>query len=95
MGVDIDREIRKVCDAGSLPLVLLIRWAAEIGADAQPSPGRSSAKPIEPSQLVDAWPGLFAESTVEDPLRHPASKSRLIRDGQATFLRILLAEDML
>ncbi|RPI92587.1 MAG: response regulator, partial [Chloroflexi bacterium] len=97
-GIMLAREIRKLCDEESLPIVLLTSLGRrEIGADNMEFAAYLT-KPLKQSALYDALAGLFARELIS-PKADPATSSpqgkRAIdmEFGKRHPLRILLAED--
>jgi GAF domain-containing protein/DNA-binding response OmpR family regulator len=97
-GIMLAREIRKLCDEESLPIVLLTSLGRrEIGADDLEFAAYLT-KPLKQSALYDALAGLFARELIS-PKADPATSSlqgkRVIDKelGKRHPLRILLAED--
>jgi signal transduction histidine kinase/CheY-like chemotaxis protein len=91
-GIMLTREIRKLRDEGSLPIILLTSLGRrEIGAD-DLNFAAYLTKPLKPSHLFDALAGLFAKNFVS---RQSQSAKPAIDAGMAKRhpLRILLAED--
>ncbi|HJQ13518.1 MAG TPA: GAF domain-containing protein [Anaerolineales bacterium] len=92
-GIMLTREIRRLRDETSLPIILLTSLGRrEIGADDLKFAAYLT-KPLKPSALYDALAGIFARNIIS-----PAAPShgKLIMDaelGRKHPLRILLAED--
>ncbi len=97
-GIMLTREIRKLRDKKSLPIILLTSLGRrEIGADNLDFVAYLT-KPIKPSALYDALAGLFAANVIFTKIDSTASsrQGKLIMDaelGRKHPLRILLAED--
>ena len=91
-GIMLTREIRKLRDVKSLPIILLTSLGRrEIGADDLEFAAYLT-KPLKPSALYDALAALFARNVIS-PQPEPA---RAVMDpdlGKQHPLRILLAED--
>jgi CheY-like chemotaxis protein len=91
-GIMLTREIRKLRDEKSLPVILLTSLGRrEIGAE-NLNFAAYLTKPLKPSHLYDALAGLFAKSM----LAPKAEAAKPIIDaelGKQHPLRILLAED--
>jgi CheY-like chemotaxis protein len=91
-GFMLTREIRKLRDEKSLPIILLTSLGRrEIGAD-DLEYAAYLTKPLKPSALYDALAALFARNMVSPK---PESTKRVIDAelGKRHPLRILLAED--
>jgi PAS domain S-box-containing protein len=91
-GVTLAREIRRLRDGDSLPLVLLTslgRRKEDLGPAVEFS--AYLAKPIKASQLFDALVGVFGQRAEETavPAREAAEAGKTERPG----IRILVAED--
>ena len=91
-GLMLTREIRKMRDEKSLPIILLTSLGRrELGADELKFSAHLT-KPLKPSALYDALAGIFARNLVS-PKPEPA-KVTMDRDmAKNQPLRILLAED--
>jgi GAF domain-containing protein/DNA-binding response OmpR family regulator len=91
-GVMLTREIRKLRDEKSLPIILLTSLGRrEIGADDLEFAAYLT-KPLKPSALYDALASLFARNVISPTPEH----ARTVMDpelGRKHPLRILLAED--
>ncbi len=91
-GVMLTREIRKVVDKKSLPIILLTSLGRrEIGAEDLEFAAYLT-KPLKPSALYDALAGLFARSMVT-PRIDPVRSMMDAELGKRHPLRILLVED--
>ena len=91
-GVMLTREIRKLRDETSLPIILLTSLGRrEIGAEDLEFAAYLT-KPLKPSHLYDALAGLFAKNMISPKLdtAKPVMDTEL---GKRHPLRILLAED--
>ena len=91
-GIMLTREIRKLHDEKSLPIILLTSLGRrEIGA-ADLDFAAYLTKPLKPSALYDALAGLFATSIIAPKVdsARPTMDAEL---GKRHPLRILLAED--
>ncbi len=91
-GIMLTREIRKLRDEKSLPIILLTSLGRrEIGADDLEFAAYLT-KPLKPSALYDALAGIFARNMVSPKVE---SAKPVIDDelGKRHPLRILLAED--
>jgi CheY-like chemotaxis protein len=92
-GVMLAREIRKLRDEKSLPIILLTSLGRrEIGADDLDFAAYLT-KPLKPSHLYDALAGLFAMSIISPEAAQPAKPALDVELGKRHPLRILLAED--
>ncbi|HEY3473568.1 MAG TPA: response regulator, partial [Anaerolineales bacterium] len=98
-GIMLTREIRKLRDEKSLPIILLTSLGRrEIGA-ADLHFAAYLTKPLKPSALYDALAGLFARNVVTtkaETAAQPPAQARPSMDadlGKRHPLRILLAED--
>jgi GAF domain-containing protein/CheY-like chemotaxis protein len=91
-GIMLTREIRKLRDEKSLPVILLTSLGRrEIGAEDLEFAAYLT-KPLKPSNLYDALAGLFAKSMITP--KADSMKSALDAElGKRHPLRILLAED--
>jgi CheY-like chemotaxis protein len=89
----LTREIRKVQDDQSLPIILLTSLGRrELGAD-DLNFSAYLTKPLKPSALYDALAGIFARDLVA-PKPELVSKTAMDKEmGKEHPLRILLAED--
>jgi CheY-like chemotaxis protein len=91
-GIMLTREIRKLRDEQSLPIVLLTSLGRrEIGAEDLEFAAYLT-KPLKPSALYDALAGLFARNVIS-PKADTAKPGIDAGLGQRHPLRILLAED--
>ncbi|MCI0554924.1 MAG: response regulator, partial [Anaerolineae bacterium] len=97
-GVMLTREIRKLRDEKSLPIILLTSLGRrEIDADDLDFAAYLT-KPLKPSALYDALAALFATNLISSKIDSATSSAqgKLIMDaelGRKHPLRILLAED--
>jgi CheY-like chemotaxis protein len=91
-GIMLTREIRKLPDAESLPIILLTSLGRrEIGADDLKFAAYLT-KPLKPSHLYDALAAIFARNFISR--RPQPAKAVMDLDlGKRHPLRILLAED--
>jgi GAF domain-containing protein/DNA-binding response OmpR family regulator len=91
-GIMLTREIRKLHDEESLPIILLTSLGRrEIDADDLEFTAYLT-KPLKPSHLYDALAGIFARSLISP--RPQATKTVMDAElGKKYPLRILLAED--
>jgi CheY-like chemotaxis protein len=91
-GLMLTREIRKLPDAESLPIILLTSLGRrEIGADDLKFAAYLT-KPLKPSHLYDALAAIFARNFISR--RPQPAKAVMDLDlGKRHPLRILLAED--
>lgn len=91
-GIMLTREIRKLRDEKSLPIILLTSLGRrEIGADDLEFAAYLT-KPLKPSALYDALAGLFATNVISPKV--DSVKSVMDAElGKSHPLRILLAED--
>jgi CheY-like chemotaxis protein len=91
-GIMLTREIRKLRDERSLPVILLTSLGRrEIGAD-DLNFAAYLTKPLKPSHLFDAVAGIFAKNFVAPE----PSSAKPVMDAEMAKrhpLRILLAED--
>jgi CheY-like chemotaxis protein len=94
-GVALAKEIRKLRDPASLPLVL----SSSLGRrEVETESGLFGAflnKPIKPSQLFDTLAGIFAAQPLEDKPVAPAKVQVDPQMAKQHPLRILLTEDVL
>jgi len=91
-GIMLTREIRKLRDEKSLPVVLLTSLGRrEIGAE-DVEFAAYLTKPLKPSALYDTLAGLFAKSVIS-PKPESAKPVKDTELGKRHPLRILLAED--
>jgi signal transduction histidine kinase/CheY-like chemotaxis protein len=92
-GLMLTREIRKVQDDQSLPIILLTSLGRrELGAD-DLNFSAYLTKPLKPSALYDALAGIFARDLVS-PKPESVTKTAMDKEmGKEHPLRILLAED--
>jgi GAF domain-containing protein/CheY-like chemotaxis protein len=91
-GIMLTREIRKLRDEKSLPIILLTSLGRrEIGADDLEFAAYLT-KPLKPSALYDALAGIFAKNVVS-PKAAPYKPVMDPELGKRHPLRILLAED--
>jgi GAF domain-containing protein/CheY-like chemotaxis protein/tetratricopeptide (TPR) repeat protein len=91
-GIMLTREIRRLCDEKSLPIILLTSLGRrEIGAE-DLAFAAYLIKPLKPSALYDALAGLFARNVIspKPETAKPVIDSEI---GKQHPLRILLAED--
>jgi CheY-like chemotaxis protein len=91
-GIMLTREIRKLRDEKSLPIILLTSLGRrEVGAEDLEF-GAYLTKPLKPSALYDALAGLFVRNviSVKPDSAKPVMDAEL---GRRHPLRILLAED--
>jgi len=91
-GIMLMREIRKLQDEKSLPIILLTSLGRrEINADDLEFAAYLT-KPLKPSALYDALAGLFARNVIST--KPESAKAVMDPDlGKKHPLRILLAED--
>ena len=91
-GIMLTREIRKLRDERSLPIILLTSLGRrEIGAEDLEFAAYLT-KPLKPSALYDALAGIFARNLVSPKI--DSAKPMINADfGRKHPLRILLAED--
>jgi GAF domain-containing protein/DNA-binding response OmpR family regulator/anti-sigma regulatory factor (Ser/Thr protein kinase) len=91
-GIMLTREIRKLYDEKTLPIILLTSLGRrEVGAEDLEFAAYLT-KPLKPSALYDALAGMFARTTVS-PKIGSAKPSMDTELGKKHPLRILLAED--
>ncbi|HEY6008437.1 MAG TPA: response regulator, partial [Geobacteraceae bacterium] len=91
-GIALTREIRKLRDPNSLPIILLTSLGRrEIGAEDLEFAAYLT-KPLKPSHLYDALAGLFA-ANVTSPKAEAAKRGIDAELGKRHPLRVLLAED--
>ncbi|RPJ16422.1 MAG: response regulator, partial [Chloroflexi bacterium] len=91
-GIMLTREIRKLRDEKSLPIILLTSLGRrEIGAEDLEFAAYLT-KPLKPSHLYDALAGLFARNVIS-PKADSAKPVIDVELGKRHPLRILLAED--
>jgi len=91
-GLMFTREIRKLQDEKTLPIILLTSLGRrELGAE-EFNFSAYLTKPIKPSHLYDALAGIFARSLVT-PKPQPAKAVIDAELGKRHPLRVLLAED--
>jgi len=91
-GIMLTREIRKLRDDKSLPIILLTSLGRrEIGAEDLEFAAYLT-KPLKPSHLYDALAGLFARNVIS-PKADSAKPVIDVELGKRHPLRILLAED--
>jgi CheY-like chemotaxis protein len=91
-GIMLTREIRKLRDEKSLPIILLTSLGRrEIGAEDLDFAAYLT-KPLKPSHLYDALAGLFAKNIIspKPETTRPVMDAEM---GKRHPLRILLAED--
>ncbi|HSG42769.1 MAG TPA: GAF domain-containing protein, partial [Anaerolineales bacterium] len=91
-GLMLTREIRKIEDGKSLPIILLTSLGRrELGAD-ELNFSAHLTKPLKPSALYDTLAGIFARNLVT-PKPQPAKATMDKEMAKDHPLRILLAED--
>ncbi|MGE5250203.1 MAG: response regulator, partial [Bacteroidota bacterium] len=93
-GIELGRELRRVRDAKSLPLIMLSSAGAREPGAEQVEWAAYLMKPIKQSQLFNALAGVFGEGE-ERPAARPAVQPAKPDPGMAVRcpLEILLAED--
>jgi len=92
-GMLLAREVRKLRDAKTLPLVLFTSLGRRETDQDMVNFAAFLSKPIKPSQLFDALAGVFAGSHDAAPRSTPAFPQINVDLGKIHPLRILLAED--
>jgi CheY-like chemotaxis protein len=96
-GVRLGLEIREHRDAASLPLVIFSSLGRREVHAGELEIAAYLMKPLKPSHLFEALSAIFATQSATAPEPSPQSEPRpatpAAPGGQATSLRVLLAED--
>src|SRR5882724_4165661 len=94
-GLMLATELRKICDAQTLPLVMLssgVQGRRAISGNNEEMFSAFLAKPLKPSQIFDVLTEIFAGRSSN--VKQPVSANKLDKHmSERAPLRILLAED--